>query len=410
MKSDIDNLMQSRNLDVLLIMGAGQNNPAMVYLTGGAHLTSAYLIKKRGESAVLFHRSMERDGALETGLETKIIESYYQKDLYKKNRDDPLRGQVALLQCLLNDLNINSGRIALYGQYEAGQVYAIFSALQSEMPGLTLVGELNSSVLLSAMSTKDQTEIERIMKMGKITTEVVTNVSDYLKNCKVNKELLLKTDGTPLTIGDMRKQINQWLLERNAENPMGTIFSIGRDAGVPHNVGNDSDYLRMGRTIIFDIFPCEAGGGYFYDMTRTWCLGYAPDEVYEIYEDVQNVYHQVVNSLKAEMPFKDYQDMTCDLFEQKGHPTIRQDPQIQSGYVHSVGHGLGLHVHENPFSRSTSSDQDRLLPGTVFTIEPGLYYPERGLGIRLEDTYMVSPDGQIEVMAECPLDLVLPVG
>ena len=86
-----------------------------------------------------------------------------------------------------------------------------------------------------------------------------------------------------------------------------------------------------------------------------------------------------------------------------------KNPQTEDGYVHSLGHGLGLHVHERPAFSTSANLADRLLPGSVVTIEPGLYYPGRGLGVRLEDTVWVRPDGVIEVLAEYPLDLVLPL-
>jgi Xaa-Pro aminopeptidase len=70
---------------------------------------------------------------------------------------------------------------------------------------------------------------------------------------------------------------------------------------------------------------------------------------------------------------------------------------------------VGLNIHEKPSSGSTATSTDILAPGVVFTVEPGLYYPERGLGARLEDTVWVKPDGQIEVLAPYPHDLVLPM-
>ncbi len=410
MKSDLNHLLQSNNLDAIVIVGPGYYNPAMVYMTGGAHLSDAYLIKKRGEPATLYHRAMERDEAKKTSLQTRLIEDFNQNQSYVQNERNRLQFQVALIRKMLEDSKINAGRIAIYGQYEIGKAYTIFSTLQTEMPELTFVGELEDGLLWTAMATKDQTEIDRIRKMGLITTEVVTEVADYLTHSKHNGEILLKIDSTPFTIGDLRKKINIWLTERNAENPKGTIFSIGYDAGVPHSIGNDNDYLELGKTIIFDIFPCEAGGGYFYDFTRTWCLGYASDEIYQIYEDVHEVYTEITRSLVGSTPFKNYQNLACDLFEAQGHKTIRQSPQTQSGYVHHIGHGLGLQIHEPPFSRSTSGEHDYLFPGTVFTIEPGLYYPELEIGVRLEDTYVVKSDGSLEIMAEYPLDLVLPIG
>jgi Xaa-Pro aminopeptidase len=116
-----------------------------------------------------------------------------------------------------------------------------------------------------------------------------------------------------------------------------------------------------------------------------------------------------MDSLKVHMPFTDCQDLTCDLYEAQGHATTRKDPTIQEGYVHSVGHGLGLHVHEAPWSGSGATEKDILVPGAVFTIEPGLYYPSRGMGCRLEDTVAVMNDCSFEILAEYPLDLVLPL-
>ena len=83
MKTDIDALMAERGIGALLVVGAGQHNPAMYYFTGGAHLTDAYLIKKRGEPATLYHRSMERDEAAASGLETRTIDQSNLEELFK---------------------------------------------------------------------------------------------------------------------------------------------------------------------------------------------------------------------------------------------------------------------------------------------------------------------------------------
>ena len=74
MKAQLDALMNTAELDALLILGAGQHNPAMVYLTGGAHLTSAYLVKKRGEPGLLYCGSMERDEAALSGLTVRLLD------------------------------------------------------------------------------------------------------------------------------------------------------------------------------------------------------------------------------------------------------------------------------------------------------------------------------------------------
>lgn len=409
MKSDIDTLMHDKNIDAILVTGPGQHNPAMVYMTGGAHLTSADLIKKRQEPAILFYNPMERDEAAKSGLTTKNLSEYKLIELMKQFNGDQIKATAERYKLMLQDHDITSGNLAVYGKVEVGSTYAILNALQDSMPQLKIIGEASDSILLQAMATKEQREIERIQRMGAITTSVVGKVADFLTGHKIVKGKLVTADDTPLTIGDVKKHINLWLAESGAENPDGTIFAISRDAGVPHSSGVSSDLIRLGQTIVFDIFPCEAGGGYYYDFTRTWCLGYAPDEAIALYEDVLHVYKQIMSELKADAQCKQYQDRACELFEEKGHPTIRSNPQTQEGYVHGLGHGLGLHVHERPWFGVNATEEDVLSPGVVTTIEPGLYYPERGMGVRLEDTIWVNPDKQIKILADFPMDFVLPM-
>lgn len=410
MKSDLDRLMQESDLDVILITGPAQHNPAMVYMTGGAHLTNADLVKKRDAAPILFHTSMERDEATSTNLQTKNIDEYRFNDLYKQTNGNTDEAYALLYQKMLADCGVVAGKLAIFGKVEAGRAYTIFTGLQKLMPELSIQGQLGDSILMRAMATKDDAEVDRIRKMGKLTTRVVGNVADFLTSHKVERELLIQEDGSQLTIGDVKRRINLWLAESGAENPEGTIFAIGRDAGVPHSSGNPDDPLRLGQTIVFDIFPCEAGGGYFYDFTRTWCLGYAPEPVQVVYSDVLDVYNEVKSQLKVDSACKEYQVLTCDLFEARGHPTVKSNPQTQEGYVHGLGHGVGLNIHEYPrFSLAVTGDSDRLSPGSIVTVEPGLYYPERGLGVRLEDTIWVRPDGNMEILAEYPLDLVLPM-
>lgn len=408
MKSDLDLLMQENNLDALLITGPAQHNPPMTYLTGTIHLTNGDLIKKLGSDPILFYNPMERDEAAKTGYPAKNLADYRFNDLLKETGGDMLKATILRYQKMLEEFDISSGRMDIYGKMDAGTAYGIFSGLQEKMPDLEFVSQIGDSILLKAMATKDTEEVERIRRMGEITTTVVGNVADFLTSHKKKGDYLVKSNGEPLLIGDVKRQINLWLAEFGAENPEGTIFAIGRDAGIPHSSGNAEDFLRQGQTIIFDIFPCETGGGYFYDFTRTWCLGYAPDEVLAIYDDVSEVYSQIMSELEMDSPAYIYQERTCDMFEARGHETIRSNQQAQEGYVHSLGHGVGLYIHEYPRISSVFKEE-RLAPGSVVTIEPGLYYPDRGLGVRLEDTVWVRPDGGMEILAEYPHDLVLPI-
>jgi len=411
MKSNIDAIMQAKNLDALLVFGHGEHNPSMYYFMGGGHIMHATLIKKRGEEPVLFHGDMERDEAAKSGLKCIPYSHYDLEELKGKANKDVLLANAMRTELMFKDLALTSGRVGVYGTYDVSMIFGILSALQKLMPEIEFVGEpTGDTVFLRAMETKDENEVARIRKMGKITTDVVAQVRDFLTACDVrDDEVLLRADGTPLTVGDVHSKIRLWVAERGAELPSGFIFAQGRDAGVPHSGGTPEDLMRLGQTIVFDIYPAEKGGGYYYDFTRTWSLGYATPEAQELYDQVQEVYDKVMENFDLNAPFKDYQRMVCEYYESKGHQTPLNTKAPIEGYVHSLGHGVGLNIHERPGSALTAGDDQRLAPGVVITSEPGLYYPEKGMGFRIEDTLWVRSDGKIELLAEYPYDFVLPM-
>jgi Xaa-Pro aminopeptidase len=409
MKSDLDRLLKDNNAEALWVIGPAQHNPPMVYLTGGGHMTQADVIKRVGQPPLLCHAPMEREEAARTSLRTLNYNKFPPKDRIAAANGDHLTASALLYKSIFEEIGLQEGKVLLYGRTDVGKYFSIINKLQELLPGLEFQGDLDDSVLLQAMATKDEGELERIREMGRRVVKVVLRVADFLTHHKVEDEVLIKPDGNPLLIGDVKNQINLWLSELGAENPEDTIFAIGRDAGVPHSSGTPSDVLRLGQTIVFDIFPCEQGGGYFYDFTRTWCLGYAPDKAQQLYNQVKAVYDQVTSELETGINAAFFQSRTCELFEAQGHTTIRQDPAVESGYVHSLGHGVGLNIHEKPWFSRPDDPTNALVPGSVFTIEPGLYYPDRGMGIRLEDTYHVTREGRFQKFVDYPMELVLPM-
>lgn len=409
MRSDIDNLMEQAGHDFLLIRGPSVSNPNMMYFTGHAHLTSATLIKKRGEMAILICNPMERDEAAKSGLRVKNLDDYEPAKRIEAAGGDTIQASAEILHMAFDEFDVR-GQGALYGRQEIGEAYSLMRRVEDSVPGVKLVGEARGrGVLASARTSKDANEVERIRNIGRITTAVASEIADFLTSQRVRGETLIDGEDQPVTIGAVRRLIDLHLARLGADNPDGTIFAMGHDAGVPHSVGQDAQALRLGQPIIFDLYPCEPGGGYYFDFTRTWCLGHAPDEVQQAYQDVLDVHQTLLKTLHTGRACREFQTMACDLFEAGGHPSVRSDPQSENGYVHSLGHGLGLEVHEAPSFSGLSTNPDILEPGSVITLEPGLYYPERDLGVRLEDTLWMRPDGTPDVLAEYPLDLVLPV-
>lgn len=411
MKSDLDQIMQSRKLDAFIVFGNAENNPPMYYLTGGGHVSHATVIKKRGEEPVYFFNDMERDEAAKSGLRLIPYTKYDYNELLKQAQGNQLLASAMRYQQMFADAGVTGGRVGVYGHYDVSSVFGTLSHLQKLAPALEFVGEArDESIFLRAMETKDENEVARIRTMGQITIAVVAKTRDFLTSCNVrNDEVLLNEDGSPLTVGDVHSKIRLWVAEHGAELPSGFIFAIGRDAGVPHSAGTPSDLMRLGQTIVFDIYPAEAGGGYYYDFTRTWSLGYATPEAQALFDQVKEIYDTLNDNFDLNVPFRDYNKMTCEYFDSKGHQTPMNTKAPVEGYVHSLGHGVGLNIHERPFSGLTAGDDQRLNPGVVITSEPGLYYPEKGMGFRIEDTLWVRPDGIMEKLAEYPYDFVLPM-
>jgi len=204
-----------------------------------------------------------------------------------------------------------------------------------------------------------------------------------------------------VTLGDLRTRLHLEFTRAGLEGGE-SIVSQGRDAGVPHNRGNDADLLTAGRPVIVDIFPGEAGGGYYSDFTRTICMGRASDELRRMYGDVNDAFRLAMDTVKVGGACRSYQEAVCDLFEKRGHATLRTNATAEEGYVHGLGHGVGLAVHEAPRLGGPITNTTVLEPRMVITIEPGLYYPSRGMGARIEDLVLVRPDGAMENLTPAP--------
>ncbi len=407
MKQDIDRLMEERGLDAALVTGALYGNPAMYYMTNGADLTSGWVLKKRGEEPVLLCWPIEREEAAASGLAVVNMVKYDFISILRE-MGDRLAATIELHRRVFADLDV-SGRVGFYGNVDQGHAWALLNALDAQLEGIEVYGDFGVTLIDAARATKSLDEAGRIREMGRGVCAIVSHTVEFLQSHQVKDEALIQADGAPLTIGRVHEEINRLIAKQCMENPAGFIFSIGRDAGIPHNTGCSEDIVALGKTIIFDIFPCEAGGGYFFDMTRTFCLGYAPPEVEKVYQDVYECVEELVGAYAVGTEAQRYQQMACEFFEERGHPTIASDTKTEAGYVHSLGHGLGLAVHEEPFFGDIPSNTDVLEPGHVFTCEPGLYYPDRGFGVRIEDVIWIDPDGAVHNLTDFSKELVIAV-
>ncbi len=404
MRTDIDRLLTERGYNAAIIVKTETPNSTFRYLTGpGAHLSTGILVWRRGGRPHLVHAAMERDGAVTTGFELSTHgERGYRK--IAEEEGSPSATTARFLDELLRDLGV-TGRVILDGEGSVGRYYHILRRLRERRPDLELVEDGDPDLFIQARLTKDETEVAEVRKVGAVCATAYARVRQVIAGGRLEGKRLRDAGGW-VTIGRLRREIRTIFFEAGLEEPDGNIVSQGRDAGVPHNHGNDADVVEEGAPITIDLFPVQPGNGYFFDVTRTYCAGRASDELRALHACVYDSLRDSIDALEPQARGRMYQDRVCDFFEKRGHRTIRQDERLVEGYVHGLGHGIGLDIHERPNLGGPPNNPDRLEPGSLFTIEPGLYYPSRGMGVRLEDVIYARPDGTFENLADnIPYDL-----
>jgi len=206
-------------------------------------------------------------------------------------------------------------------------------------------------------------------------------------------------DGEPLTSARVKEEIEVTLLRHGCALDE-TIVACGPDAGDPHERG--SGPLSAGEPIVIDIFPESKSTGYHSDMTRTFSRGEPSGTIREWFDRTREALEAALDVLEPGATGEDVHAAACDVYEDAGEPTLRSDPETETGFIHSTGHGVGLDVHEKP---SLSPSGGELEPGHVVTVEPGLYDPAVG-GVRIEDVVVVTDDGY-ENLTDYPAELVV---
>lgn len=399
--------MQARELAALLIVGGEGYSEVRDYMTNGAHITGGFVVKKVGDEPLLVVNGMETEEAKKSGYPVRSYGELGYYDLMQAAESADVAAVRFWARCL-EAAGVAAGRVGLYGRGDVNEYIELAKLAANVVPQYDFVGETGRTLFDVAFLTKDADELARIRSVAERTNEVMQLVWDFIASHAADAhETLIRADGTPLTIGDIKRLVRRELLERELEDT-GMIFAQGRDAGFPHSRGEADMPLRLGQAIVFDLFPRELGGGYHHDMTRTWSIGYATPAVQQAYDDVMEAFDIALESFGLDKPTHLMQEAVQDHFEGKGHPTLRTHPGTQAGYVHSLGHGIGLLIHERP-SISHMRRDDVFAPGNVVTIEPGLYYPEQGFGVRVEDAFVVTDAGELISITPFRKDLVLPL-
>jgi len=384
MLSDLDHLLAARNISAALVPMHELNHADFRWLTRGAKVTRGYAVKVVGREPVLVTYPMEREEAAATGVAVGLVHDFDYDRIFKAAAN-PAEGYGEFFDRMLRELGAHDA-IAVFGSAPVHLWLDVADRLAAR--GWVIHRGGGEDLIQLARKRKDAWEIEAVRSVGERTEQVVDGV----------RKILREADRHPLTLGDLKRFVSLEIARLGMVEDHDTILSQGRDAGVPHSRGDASALVRPSVPLVIDIFPSDRATGYFFDLTRTFCVGPIPDELRRIHTDVYVAFTTARDAMRAGTPASSYQALVCDFFESRGYATTRSYPATLSGYVHSLGHGVGLDVHEKPFFGLSVSNKDLIEVGDIVTIEPGLYFPDRELGVRIEDTFVVREDGSVETL------------
>ncbi len=190
-------------------------------------------------------------------------------------------------------------------------------------------------------------------------------------------------------------ELEKTMRERGADKvAFDIIVAAGVNGARPHHRPTDYN-MQLGDAITIDIGATIHG--YHSDITRTFHLGDDPnDKFWEVYTLVQDALETSIDQLRAGTSGKAVDQVARDLFEAAGYG---------DDFKHSLGHGVGLNVHEGP--RLSKTSKDEIPAGAVVTVEPGLYI-DGWSGVRIEDLIWVTEDG-VDILSRCPKNPIIRV-
>jgi Xaa-Pro aminopeptidase len=393
MLTDLDALMRARGIDTVIVPMHELAHAAFRWISRGAKVTRGFVVKAADRPPLMLAYPMERDEAAATGLKTRLIHEFGYDAIFKA-APNQVEAYATFFDAVLRD--VGSGkRISFVGDIPFHLYYGIATAMETR--GWSVHESDGEDLAQLARKRKEAWEIEMIASVGARTEAVVERVRRTLRQWK---------PGDDLTLGHLKQIVSSEIARLGMVEDHETILSQGHDAGIPHSRGDASAPVRPSVPIVLDIFPSDRDSGYFFDLTRTFCVGPIPAELQRVHADVLAAYQLAAQEMRAGTRASSYQAIVCDFFEARGYATTRSDPRTLQGYVHTLGHGVGLEVHEKPFFSLTPTNHDTIEVGDIVTIEPGLYFPDREIGVRIEDTLVVREDGRVESLSRGDRGLV----
>jgi Xaa-Pro aminopeptidase len=250
---------------------------------------------------------------------------------------------------------------------------------------------------------KNPAELDGIRRAQAAADAAMAAVAEMLRHAGTENGTLM-FDGEPLSSELVRMRIREVCAGHDAPAPEDIIVAAGAAGASGHEQGTGP--LPAGVPIIVDLWPCDERTGCWADMTRTFVApGEPAADVARWHELSRTALSRVLEEVRPGVTGRELFAIACDVFEQAGELTQRTKAEgetLRDGFFHSLGHGVGLEVHEEPALGRTGSDG--LVVGDVLAVEPGCYRSGYG-GVRIEDLVLVTEDGS-ERLTEFPYELL----
>lgn len=212
---------------------------------------------------------------------------------------------------------------------------------------------------------KDKKELDLLLQAARIGDEAFIKLLDDIKPGRTERSLAGRLEYYMRALGSEKTSFD-------------TIVASGVRSALPHGMASDK-VIGVGDFITFDFGAVYQG--YHSDMTRTVVLGMATPWHKEIYTVVEEAQRKGVKAAQTGMTGRELDAIVRDSISQRGYGEY---------FVHGLGHGVGLEIHEMPNINKRGSI--KLETGMIFTIEPGIYIPGKG-GVRIEDTVVLTDEG-----------------
>ena len=252
------------------------------------------------------------------------------------------------------------------------------SKFKKAIPNIEFVdSDLLSNSIAAMRIIKDENEIKNVKKAQEIAETAFDDILKFIKPGVTEREIALELD--------------RCMLKNGAEAlSFETIALSGTNTSMPHGVPSDKQ-VKDGEFVLMDFGAVY--NGYHSDMTRTVCIGKPSEEMEKVYNVVLSAQTACLEEAHAGMTGSELDKIARDIIDDAGYGDF---------FGHSLGHGVGMEIHEAP--NAAPLNKNILKSGAIVTVEPGIYIPGK-FGVRIEDFVILTENGNVN-LTKCAKNII----